>query len=171
MAGYIIHLAVAEEYIRKHENEIQNYKDFIKGVIYPDSVSDKSLTHYGIKSSKVNLRSFIEKNEIKTCYNKGYFVHLYTDYLFYNKFLKYFSKEIYNDYDILNKSLKEKYNIKIPLEVKNSIFYNEGTLKILDFNSIVKFIDKVSDYSIEEIVEAVINNEKFWNEYRKLIKL
>lgn len=171
MAGYIIHLAVAEEYIRKHENEIQNYKDFIKGVIYPDSVSDKSLTHYGIKSSKVNLKNFLKENEVTTNYEKGYFVHLYTDYLFYNKFLNYFSKEIYNDYDILNKALKEKYNIKIPMEIENNIFYKEGKLKILSFDSTVKFIDMVSDYNIEEIKKEILNNKKYWHEYKKLIKL
>ena len=41
MAGYVIHLAVAEAYKDKHINDIKNYEDFIKGVILPDSVSDK----------------------------------------------------------------------------------------------------------------------------------
>lgn len=41
MAGYVIHLAVAEEYIRKHKNENNNYEEFIAGVIFPDSVKDK----------------------------------------------------------------------------------------------------------------------------------
>lgn len=59
MAGYVIHLAVGEEYIRKHPNEINNYEEFIEGVIYPDSVTDKSLTHYGLKSSQVNLKRFL----------------------------------------------------------------------------------------------------------------
>ena len=56
MAGYVLHIAVAQEYLKKHSNIIENEKDFIEGVIYPDSVTDKSLTHYGAKSSKVVLR-------------------------------------------------------------------------------------------------------------------
>ena len=50
MPGYVIHLAVAEEYLRKQKKVKENYNDFIEGVIYPDSVTDKSLTHYGQKS-------------------------------------------------------------------------------------------------------------------------
>ena len=46
MAGYVIHLAVGEEFIRNFPNEIKNYEEFIEGIIYPDSVSDKSITHY-----------------------------------------------------------------------------------------------------------------------------
>ena len=42
MAGYVIHLAVGEEYLRNYPNEIKNYNDFIEGIIYPDSVTDKS---------------------------------------------------------------------------------------------------------------------------------
>ena len=55
MAGYVIHLAVGEEYLRIHPGDINDYNEFIEGIIYPDSVTDKSLTHYGEKSSKSNL--------------------------------------------------------------------------------------------------------------------
>ena len=108
MAGYVIHLAVAESYIKKHEDDIKDYNRFIEGVIFPDSISDKSITHYGEKSSKTDLKAFLEDNKIDNDYNKGYFLHLVTDYIFYNKLLKYFSKDIYNDYDILNEKLQKK---------------------------------------------------------------
>ena len=39
MPGYVIHLAVAEEYLKKHKNVKENYDEFIEGVIYPDSVT------------------------------------------------------------------------------------------------------------------------------------
>ena len=39
MAGYVIHLAVAETYRRKYPEDIQDYNQFIEGVIFPDSVS------------------------------------------------------------------------------------------------------------------------------------
>ena len=46
MPGYVIHIAIATQYIKKHNN-IKNEEEFIKGTIYPDSVSEKKLTHYG----------------------------------------------------------------------------------------------------------------------------
>ena len=52
MAGYVIHLAVGEQFLKNFPNEIKNYEEFIKGIIYPDNVIDKSQTHYGPKSSK-----------------------------------------------------------------------------------------------------------------------
>lgn len=45
MPGYVMHLAVAQEYLKKHNNK-ENIDEFIKGTIYPDSVEDKSLTHF-----------------------------------------------------------------------------------------------------------------------------
>ena len=170
MAGYVIHLAVAEAYKDKHINDIKNYEDFIKGVIFPDSVSDKSLTHYGEKSSKVNLKEFLRENEIDNDYNKGYFLHLVTDYIFYNKFLDCFSKDIYNDYDILNEILQKKFNVTIPESVKNKVFYKRGETKILEEEKVVKFIEEVSDYKLSEIREKVLKNDKYWLEFKNLPK-
>ena len=171
MAGYVIHLAVAEAYIKKHYGDIKDYNQFIEGVIFPDSVSDKSITHYGEKSSKVNLKWFVEENEILDDYKKGYFLHLVTDYIFYNKFLECFSKDIYNDYDILNKELQEKFSVKIPDKVKETIFYKEGETKILELESTVKFIEEVSDYKLSDIKERVLENDKYWLEFRSLRKI
>lgn len=171
MAGYVIHLAVAETYIKKHPEDINDYNKFIDGVIFPDKVSDKSITHYGEKSSKVNLKWFLEENEIDNDYNKGYFLHLVTDYIFYNKFLNCFSKDIYNDYDILNKKLQEKFEVKISENIKEKIFYKEGKTKILQLESIIKFIEEVSDYKLNEIKERVLKNDKYWLEFRKLRRI
>ena len=145
MAGYVIHLAIAEEYLRKHKDIKEDYEEFIKGVIYPDSVTDKSLTHYGIKSSKVILKDFLQDNEINNSYMRGYFLHLITDYLFYNKYLEKFSKDIHNDYDILNKRLIEKYNVVLSENVQNNVFYKEGETKILTMELAIKIIDEISD--------------------------
>ena len=64
MPGCVIHLAVAEEYLRKHKEKNENYNDFIEGVIFPDSVKDKSLTHYGERSSKTNLYKFLQDKKL-----------------------------------------------------------------------------------------------------------
>lgn len=171
MPGYIIHISVANEYMRKNPNEIKDYSKYIDGVIFPDSVEDKSLTHYGEKSSKVNLKKFLEENEIEDDYNKGYFMHLVTDYLFYNKFLDCFSKDIYNDYDILNLKLQERFNIKLPNMIRDKVFYKDGETKILELDSVLKFIDDTSNYKLNNIREKVLDNDKEWTEFKVLRKL
>lgn len=158
MAGYVIHLAIAEEYLRKHKDIKEDYEEFIKGVIYPDSVTDKSLTHYGIKSSKVILKDFLQDNEINNSYIRGYFLHLVTDYLFYNKYLEKFSKDIYNDYDILNKRLIEKYNVVLPENVQNNVFYKEGETKILTMELAIKIIDEISDLNLNAVEKEIREN-------------
>ena len=162
MAGYVIHLAVAEEYIKRHKNQIEDYNKFIEGIIYPDEVQDKSSTHYGKKSSKVILKDFLREHRIDTCFEKGYFLHLVTDYLFYNSFLEYFSKDIYEDYDISNKYLIEKYDVKIPNNIKSKIFYKEGNTKVFTIEAICKFIEKTSEYDLENIREEILKSNEFW---------
>ena len=88
MPGYVIHLAIAEEYLRKHSEKKEDYKEFINGVIEPDGVKDKSLTHYGPKSSKSNLAEYLKVNNIDNSFSRGYFLHLLTDYLFYNRYIE-----------------------------------------------------------------------------------
>lgn len=168
MAGYVIHLAVAESYIKKHEDDIKDYNRFIEGVIFPDSISDKSITHYGEKSSKTDLKAFLEDNKIDNDYNKGYFLHLVTDYIFYNKLLKYFSKDIYNDYDILNEKLQKKFNVTLPENIKDKVFYKEGKTKVLKLENIIKFIEDVSDYKLDEIKERILDNDNYWLEIKEL---
>ena len=158
MAGYVIHLAIAEEYLKKHKDVKEDYEEFIKGVIYPDSVTDKSLTHYGIKSSKVILKDFLQDNEINNSYMRGYFLHLITDYLFYNKYLEKFSKDIYNDYDILNKRLIEKYNVVLPVNIQNNVFYKEGETKILTMELAIKIIDEISDLNLNAVEKEIREN-------------
>ena len=158
MAGYVIHLAIAEEYLNKHKDVKEDYDEFIKGVIYPDSVTDKSLTHYGIKSSKVILKDFLQDNEINNSYMRGYFLHLITDYLFYNKYFEKFSKDIYNDYDILNKRLIEKYNVVLPVNIQNNVFYKEGETKILTMELAIKIIDEISDLNLNAVEKEIREN-------------
>ncbi len=172
MAGYVIHLAVGEEYLRNYPNEIKNYNDFIEGIIYPDSVTDKSLTHYGPKSSQPNLKDFFCDRDINSDFNKGYFVHLVTDYLFYNKFLKVFSKKyIYTDYDILNKELENKFQVKVPEKVKDKVFYKTGETKILNLEDTIEFIKSTAKHNLNDIKTAVLNGDNYWLEIRPMKRI
>ena len=171
MPGYVIHLAVAQEYLKKHNNKKEDINNFIKGTIYPDSVKDKSLTHYGAKSSKVVLKNFLKENYLDNSFNRGYFLHLVTDYLFYNKYLDIFTKDIYNDYDITNKPLIEKYKVQIPENIKNYVFFKEGKTKLLHLKLAEKVIDEVSELDLDMIEKEIKDNpeDEKWSSYNKKI--
>ena len=169
MPGYVIHLAVAEEYLKKNKKIKENYNDFIEGVIFPDSVKDKSETHYGIKSSKSNICDFLANNKIDNSFNRGYFLHLLTDYLFYNHYIDTMTKDMYNDYDLLNKKLIEKYNVKLPEKVKSQVFYKDkGTLKILSFELVTKIIDEISSLDIDDVAADTKVHPEKWTTMREL---
>lgn len=168
MPGYVIHLAVAEEYLKKHKERQEEYNEFINGVIFPDSIKDKLTTHYGEKSSVSNLYEFLKVNKIETSFKRGYFLHLLTDYLFYNKYVDRMSKDMYNDYDILNKTLIEKYDVKLPESVKESVLFKEGALVILSLELITKMIDDISNMDLDIIEKEVYKDPIKWTTMRSL---
>jgi len=174
MAGYVIHLAVAEEYLRNHKDKKEDYNEFIEGIIYPDSVKDKSETHYGDISANTNLCEFLKNRKIDNSFNRGYFLHLLTDYLFYNHYISCISKDIYNnydiynDYDILNKQLIEKYNLVIPEKIKDFITYKEGELKVLSEKLIDNVINDISKMDIDQIAKEIEEGTDKWTIYRRM---
>jgi len=169
MPGYVIHLAVAEEYLRKHKDRKENYDDFIEGVIFPDSVKDKSETHYGRASSESNLYKFLEENSIEESFKRGYFLHLLTDYLFYNRYIDIFSKDVYNDYDLLNKGLMEKYKVVLPEKIKDYVFFKEGNNpKILSEQIVNSVVEDISKMDIDDIAKKVKENPEEWTKIRPL---
>ena len=117
MAGYVIHIAIAQEYLKLHKEN--NNEEFIKGTIFPDETKNKQKTHYGKSPAYTDLKKFLLQNEIKTSFQRGHFLHLITDYLFYNYYLNEFTRELlHSDYDKTNKDLIEKYDVKLPEQVK-----------------------------------------------------
>lgn len=168
MPGFIVHIAIAQEYLRKHNKKFS--QDFILGSIEPDFTDDKSKTHYGKSPAYTNLKDYLKTNNINTDFEKGYFLHLITDYLFYNYYLDEFEKpQIYYDYDFTNKTLIEKYNVMVPDKIKDKIYFKNGLPKILTLDLAYKIIDEISNLTLEEIRKDVINNNKKWNYYKKLI--
>lgn len=146
MASAIIHLAVAKkllDYIK-----VENKKDYLLGSIAPDISkqigSSKVSSHFLIKTKPdvPNIQMFINKypNFINNSFDLGYFIHLYTDKLWFDGFLEHFiynnsiklldgtiietTKEemqnmIYSDYTNMNIELIDKYEIDL------SLFYEE----------------------------------------------
>ena len=168
MPGYVIHLAIAQEYLRKHNKK--KSEDFILGSIEPDFTTDKTKTHYGKSPAYTNLKEYLENNKIDDDFNQGYFLHLVTDYLFYNYYLNEIRKpQIYEDYDVTNKTLIEKYKIDLPEKVKDKIFFKNGNPEILTVKLACKVIDEVSEYTLEEIAKEVIEGSDRWNYYKRLV--
>lgn len=168
MPGYVIHIAVAQEYLKKHNMKYS--KDFIKGSVAPDFTKDKSKTHYGKSPAYTSLKNFLLENNIDTDYNQGYFLHLVTDYLFYNKYMERIKKpQIYIDYDCTNKDLIEKYNVKLIDSVKDKVFFLEGEPKILTLNLAYKVIEEISSLSLKIIEKEVIREDRKWNSYKNIV--
>ncbi|HOO68045.1 MAG TPA: hypothetical protein PLC53_01600 [Bacilli bacterium] len=185
MASFNIHIAIGIRYIEK--NNIKNKEELLKGVVAPDLTDDKRESHYASNvskdnlieylESKVMLNEFLNRNEIDSDYNKGIFLHLITDFLFFNNFfdknyisnISYqgFINDLYYSYDISNKFLKEKYNINnntFNEYIKNSIKkrnYVKGTYNdVLPQDKLFSFIEYVSDINLEDYKNKILKAGK-----------
>lgn len=146
MASAIIHLAVAkvlEPYLK-----ITNPKDYYLGSIAPDIAKQigesKQKSHflYNEKKDVPNIKMFTDKypNFYKNDFDLGYYIHLFTDKLWFDKFLynlvqsnsvklidgtilnttpEELEKLIYSDYTNLNIKVIEEYNIDLSLFYEN----------------------------------------------------
>ncbi len=147
MASAIIHLAVAKE-LEKYF-PISNKKDYYLGSIAPDIAKEihisRNTTHFIDKYPDTpNLENFISKypNFKNNSFELGYFIHLYTDKLWFNNFIDNLcqgdyvklldgtiikttkdeiNKLIYQDYTNTNIQVIEEYNLDL------SLFYEEFT--------------------------------------------
>lgn len=175
MPGYVIHLAAAKEYVRNHR--VKDEEEFFKGTIAPDLLAEDGnieKTHYiPDGESQMNFKKFLKENKINSSYMEGFFFHLVVDYVFYNQYFINNENSLYDDYDILNKELIEKYDIKLPEEVKEYVHFKEGTLKYLDKELVDKMITEVSRKSIDEYKKEAKQTDKVTTNLvdNKIIKL
>jgi len=176
MASYAVHLAVANVYLEKNKNE--NREDFINGTIDVDYVDDKVSSHYTGNIDKSNLKRFlsqkvilpnyVKKNQIDTSYNRGYFLHLLTDYYFYNEFFNKawidsidyskFKEVMYNEYPLITDYLKEKYTVIFPKRIEKYSFSKKGNPIILTNDSIGEFIDFIGNIDLNQTYSTIKND-------------
>ena len=145
MASLVIHMAIASE-INKKIN--RNYSKLIIGTIAPDISKlineSKTISHFfDSKEEHIpNLERFLNKykNKLDDDFVMGYYIHLYTDYLWEKYFIEElnyrniitrldgssfiydketFVKYLYNDYTNVNIKLIDRYNLEL------DIFYNK----------------------------------------------
>lgn len=157
MPSFTIHLAVAKKYLEAHQEE--NEEEFYNGVIDPD-LKDKKTSHYGQYSSTPDLNRYCREVGLNSSYNRGYFLHLLTDDLFYNKYLERFSTEIYNDYNKINRAIVDRYGIEMPDKIKDLVRFESGETRLLDFDSICKFIDTVGNIDLENYKQSKMQDEQ-----------
>lgn len=181
MASPAIHLAIAKKYLEK--NASFNYKNVIDGTLYPDAVDDKDKSHYtdinrgsdnvSHVRGKVNLYEFLIEHEFLSDFELGWFLHLVTDYLFFeecftteyllNRTYEAFCKDLYFAYDCLNTYIPEKYHItevdyaSYPSEYYPGIPYEDS---VLSKDMIDKFIERVSSVDLDEYIERIRKSKK-----------
>jgi hypothetical protein len=133
---------------------------------------------------KVQLPQFLSESAIDNDYEKGIFLHLITDYLFYNDFFdrNYLEKVTYNDfikdlyysYDNSNKYLTDKYkldineikdkvnnNIKKNQKEKNVDLCKDNNLKnLLQPSKLDDFIERVSNINLKKYRERLLSSKK-----------
>ena len=170
MASAIIHLAVAK--VLEPYFNIENKKDYYLGSIAPDIAKQigqtKQQSHflYEEKKDVPNIKMFINKysNFYKNDFDLGYYIHLFTDKLWFDKFLNtlvqsnsvrlmdgtiihvepnQLEKLIYQDYTNINIKIIEEYNMDL------SLFYEEFQIPNTTITEIPKeklniLIDKMS---------------------------
>ena len=176
MASAVIHLAVANE-INKTLN--RNKSKLLIGSIAPDISKfigeDKTVSHF-IKEKDSNIpdmERFLKKykNNLTDDFVMRYFIHLYTDYLWFKYFVTEIYKEtiitkldgtvikydedmltfyIYNDYTDLNIKLLDKYDMDL------KIFYNS----LPELNDIIKEIPMKKMQIIVDQMGIIIKNSK-----------
>ena len=72
MPGYLIHLAVAQTYTKKHP--VDNSESFIKGTIIPDILKKQNIdSHFG-SSKNPDFSKFFQKYKLCIDFVKSYFL-------------------------------------------------------------------------------------------------
>lgn len=193
MANITVHMAIAQEWAKRHK--VENLDDFIWGAVAPDVLSWEKkngyVTHYGDKvndktplidnlSNKTHIDRYLAKNTLLTDYDKGYFLHLVTDLLFYNDFIdiavlqKYYDEHdgqikgcYYHDYDCTLEFVTKTYNVNYQnkhrevTELENK--YGKCAIKdapwLYSEQQLADFIIRVAKIDLEELAQKIIDNK------------
>ena len=182
MASTVIHMVVANEINKtlKRDNNL-----ILLGGIAPDlgKIADgsKIKAHFQDSNNDIpNIDKFLDKYKSKLnddCV-MGYFIHLYTDYLWFKYFVpslfdsdkslitkldgtkvpcpeNIFNLYVYNDYTNLNAKLLDEYNLDL------KIFYNE----LPEIDHIIEEIPMDKLYMLIDEASLIIENANRKKEY------
>ena len=184
MPSQMTHLAVAKRFLEKHPGLIQNVKRFLDGNVLPDLDTDKAASHCGVRTEKydlvkrnrekVNPAKFAANHDLRDDLDKGQYLHLYVDDMYYNVFLlDYFKKterkQTSTDmYEVTRRDdayLQKKYGVAYSdttlgrkLQIINDVWDEENAEKRRRPNykfSIPYTIEEIDEF-IEQMSDAVI---------------
>ena len=168
MPGITIHLASANQYLKKHPEE--DREEFIRGTVAPDIAKDFIASHYtkpyngdsllGCLEAKVDIYEAFLDLDLSTAFNRGQMLHLIMDFEFYNNYFnedeiqdlspEEFRGITYHDYASLNRHVKEKYGVEFPEEVKEFDVDDSEPPILLEPTEIDAFIERIGDIEIEK---------------------
>lgn len=174
-------MCVASEVNKKIK--VKNYNEFLLGSIAPDISKitgwSRDLSHFTDENTTYpDIDRFLKKygNKIDNDFILGYFVHLFTDYLWYKYFIrdiKYegiitfndgrmlkldmesFRKYLYSDYTNMNVKLLDEYNLDL------SLFYNPLVIPNVQ-------MDEIPISRLQELLDSaslIIENSKEHKDY------
>jgi len=99
MASTYTHLAIVKRYLEKYGHEIADPIAFCDGNVLPDFAENIDISHYGSRAEKKDLlkrhrekvspQKFLQMNTLDNDLNRGIFLHLHTDWNYYNDFLSH----------------------------------------------------------------------------------
>jgi hypothetical protein len=176
-------LAIAKRYLEKNPSLIKDEQAFYDGNIAPDLSSSKNTTHYSLPRIEGNLLSHMKNKvgiasvyrlPIDTDFEKGVFLHLLTDYVFYNfyfdktAFKNYppnkFTIDLYASYNYTNPALAEKYKISYESTSNGALLHSyitklqiscptieSGENLLTDFDKLCGFIEFMSGLNLEKV--------------------
>jgi len=154
MASMVIHLAVANEINKKLKKDDTK---LLTGSIAPDIAKivgmSKNISHFIYDEEDIpNLEKFLNKydNYLNDDFVLGYYIHLYTDYLWY----KYFISEVLTEKEIIKKDGKV---VKLNGEMARLYIYNDYTnlnIQLINkFNLNLSFLN--NKFEIKSVIEEI----------------
>ena len=177
MASSVIHMCVAKKMNEKLKIADENM--LLLGSIAPDISKHvgetKTRSHFLTKGTKIDIESFAKKykSQISNPFILGYYIHLYTDFLWDKYFVteivendtikllngetvekspELYKKLIYNDYTNLNIQLIDEYKLDL------SLFYNEAIIPNIEMDEIpINQLSKLLDQTGLIIANTKIN--------------
>ena len=80
-------------------------------------------------------------------------------------------KIMHNDYDLSNKVIMEKYNVKLPSKINDRVDFKNGEMKLLTYDIVDRLVEQISNLYIDDIAEEIKTNPEKWTKMKKLKRI
>jgi hypothetical protein len=177
MPGVVIHLAVAKEYLKKQS--LTDKMRLFEGSLAPDDAENPATTHHSsldfhndalsFLNGKINIYETLSNFDLNTDYGRGYFLHLITDYEYYNLVKRQrdyscmpyreLKDSLHHDYNVTTSHFKEKYDIVLPDYLKRFDSELEGDPVALSLEQYDDFVKRMGEINLEEYYRALLNEK------------